>query len=81
MSTKGIAMNTMKVRKNKCPMPRQEQWDWIRSFIKRGVKNTNLDNLTRYDLREAKIALQGLDAFTRSHFGNRWDSDLAGDLK
>ena len=81
MSTKGIALNTMKVRKNKCPIPRAEQWDWIRSFIQRGVKNTNLHNLTRYDLREAKIALQGLDAFIKSNFGNRWDSDLAGEVK
>jgi hypothetical protein len=81
MSTKGTAIDRMKARKNKCPMPRREQWDWIRSFIQRGVKNTNLDNLTRYDLREARIALQGLDAFTRSHFGNRWETELAGDLK
>jgi hypothetical protein len=62
-------------------MPRAEQWDWIRSFIQRGVKNTNLHNLTRYDLREAKIALQGLDAFTKSHFGNRWDVDLASEVR
>ena len=81
MSTKGVAINRLKVRKNKCPMPRAEQWDWIRSFIRKGVANTNLHNLTRYDLREAKIALQGLDAFTKSHFGNRWDRDLASEVQ
>jgi hypothetical protein len=62
-------------------MPNMAQWDWLRNFIVRGLRRTDLANFGYQDRRAILCSLERLDEFLNCRFGKRYDTSLISEAK